>query len=77
MVRLVLAVHDDADTLQIQQDIDHVFLDAVDGGVFVQHALDTAVDDRAAAYRRQQDASQRIAERVTETALQRLDQSTF
>ena len=55
--RFVLAVHYDAHTLQVEQNIDDVFLDTVDGGVFMQHTLDTAVDDRATAHRRQQNPS--------------------
>jgi hypothetical protein len=53
----VLGMHDDTDALQIEQDIDYVFLHAVDGGVFMQHTLDAAIDDRAATHRRQQNPS--------------------
>ena len=42
-------------------------------GVFVQHAVDLDFDDRAAGDRRQQHATQRVAERVAEATLQRLD----
>ena len=73
--RFVLGVHDDADAFQVQQDIDNVFLHTVDGGVFVRYALDAAIDDRAAAYRRQQYPAQRVTERMTKTAFQRLDRN--
>ena len=59
--------------LEVQQDLDDVLLDALDAGVFVQHALDLGLGDRAAGHRRQQHAPQRVAERVAETALERLD----
>ena len=48
---LILGVHDNANAFQIEQDIDDVFLDTVERGVFVQHAFDAAIDDGAAAYR--------------------------
>ena len=69
----VLGVHDQANPFEVEQNVDNVFLNTVDGGVFVQHAFDTAVDDRATANRRQQDTTQRITEGMAKTAFQRLD----
>jgi hypothetical protein len=39
----------------------------------VQHALHLGLDDGAAGHRGQQDTAQRVAERVAEAALQRLE----
>ncbi len=38
--RHIAAVHADRNRLEIEEDVDHVLLDAFDGGVLVQHALD-------------------------------------
>ena len=59
--------------LQVQQDVDDVLLDAFDAGVLVQHAFDLGLDDGRAGHRREEHAPQRVAERVTEAALERLD----
>src|SRR5690606_14687296 len=69
---LVLAVHADRHVLEVQQDFDHVLLQSFEGGVFVQHAVDFNLDDRAAGNGRQQHAPQRVAERMAEATLQRL-----
>jgi hypothetical protein len=39
----------------------------------MQHAFDFGFDDGGAGHRREQNAAQSIAERVAETALERLD----
>ena len=70
---LVVAVHADGDVLEVQQNLDDVFLQAFERGVLVQHAVDFDFDDRAAGDRRQQHATQRVAERVAEATLHRLD----
>ena len=70
---LFARVHLDRDRLQVQQNVDDVLLHAFDARVLVQHALDLGLDDRGAGHRRKQHAPQRIAERVTEAALERLD----
>src|SRR5262249_44024097 len=59
--------------LQVEQDIDHVFLHAFDAGVLVQHAVDLDLGDGAAWHGRQQHPAQRVAERVAEATLERLD----
>ena len=69
----VAAVHADGDVLQVQQDFEHVLLQAFDRGVLVQHAVDLDFGDREARDRGQQHATQRIAEGMTVTALQRFD----
>ena len=51
----------------------HVFLQAFERGVLVQHAVDLDFGDGEAGNRRQQHATQRIAQRVAVAALQRLD----
>ena len=66
-------MHADRDRLEVQQDVDDVFLHALDAGVLVQHAVDLDLGDRRARHRRQQHAPQRVAERVAEAALERLD----
>ncbi len=70
---LVVAVHADGDVLEVQQNLDDVFLQAFERGVLVQHAVDFDLDDRAARNGRQQHAPQRVAERMAEAALERLD----
>jgi hypothetical protein len=58
--------------LEVQQDLDHVFLHTLDSRVLVQNAVDLDLGDRAAGHGRQQNATQGIAQRVAETTLQRL-----
>ena len=70
---LVAAVHADGDVLEVQQNLDDVFLQAFERGVLVQHAVDLDFGDRAAGNRRQQHAAQRVAQRMAETAFQRFD----
>ena len=68
----ILIVQNDSDTFQVQQDIDDIFLHAFHGAVFVQHTIDLHFGDRTSRHGRQQNASQRIAQRMSETTLQRL-----
>ena len=58
--------------LQVQQDVDDVFLHAVERRVLVQHAGDLHLGRRVAGHRRQQHAAKRVAERVAVAALERL-----
>ena len=53
--------------------LDNVFLHAVERRILVQHAGDLDLGGSVAGHRRQQHAPQRIAERVAEAALERLD----
>ncbi len=62
-----------ATSLRFKKNLDDVFLQAFERRVLVQHAVDFDFDDRAARNRRQQHATQRVAERVAEAALHRLD----
>src|SRR6185437_14691468 len=68
---VLLGRHDE--TLEVQDDVGDVFLDAGDGGEFVQHTVDANAGDRCAGNRRQQRTPKRIAKGVTESGLQRLD----
>ncbi len=72
-LRLLAGVQARRDLLEVQQDVDHVFLDAFDAGVLVEHAFDLGLGDRAAGHRGQEHATQRVAERMAEAALERLD----
>jgi hypothetical protein len=66
------AVELDRQALEIQQDVDHVFLHAVDGGVFVHDAGDADLRRRIALHGRQQDAAQGITQGVAIATLERL-----
>ncbi len=69
----IARMHADRDRLEIQQDVDDVFLHALDGGVFVQHAFDLDLGDGCARQRGQQHAPQRVAQGVTKTPFERFD----
>jgi hypothetical protein len=69
-ISLIAAVHLDRDGFQIQKNVDDIFLHAFDTRVFVQHTFDLGLDDRGARHRRQQNAPQRIAERMPEPSLE-------
>jgi hypothetical protein len=69
----IAGVHADRDILEVEQHLEHVFLQAFDRGVFVQHAVDLDFGDREAGDRGQQHAAQRVAEGVAVAAFQRLD----
>ena len=82
LARALLAqVHDDGlvvlgaddELLEVQDDVGDVFLDARDGRELVQHAVDADAGDGRARDGRQQGAAQRVAERVAEAGLERLD----
>ena len=65
-------LHLDGDRLHVEDDIRHVLADARDGRKLVQHAVDMDRRYCGALERRQQNATQGVAERRTETALKRL-----
>ena len=73
---LVAVVQLEHDALQVQQDVDHVFVDAVDRRVLVHHAGDLRLGRRVPDHRRQQHAAQRVAERVAVAALERFQRDT-
>ncbi|MDT4814100.1 hypothetical protein FQZ97_471000 [compost metagenome] len=58
--------------LQVQQDVDDIFANARDGRVFVHHARHLHFGRRVAGHRRQQDAAQGVAQRMTVATLERL-----
>jgi hypothetical protein len=66
-------MHADGNALEIQQDVDDILLHSLDAGVLVQHAVDLDFGHCATRHRRQQHASQCVAERVAEASLERLD----
>ena len=70
---LVAVVQAKDHALEVEHDVDDVFLNAVDRRVFVQHAGNRDLGGRVADHRRQQHAAQRIAERVAVAALERLE----
>ena len=61
------------DALEVEQDVDDIFLHAFNAGVFVQHAFDLHFGDRGAGHGRKQHTPQGIAERHTITTLKRAD----
>jgi ABC-type Mn2+/Zn2+ transport system ATPase subunit len=69
---VVAVVQLEHDALEVQQDVDHVLLHAVEGGVLVQHAGDLDFRGRVAGHRRQEHAAQRVTQRVPVAALERL-----
>ena len=72
-LRAVARVHAQRHGLQVEEDVDHVLLHALDAGVLVQHAVDLDLGDGGSRHGRQQHAAQRVAERVAEATLERLD----
>ena len=60
------------DAFQVQQNVNHVLLDAINGGVFVQYAEDLDLRRGVARHRGQQRATQRIAKRMAVATLERL-----
>jgi hypothetical protein len=69
----VAGVHADGHVLEVQQDFEHVLLQAFDRGVLMQHAVDLDFRDGEARDGRQQHATQGIAQRMPVTPLQRFD----
>src|SRR5690606_8464304 len=70
---LVTAVQADGDVLEVQQDVQDILLQTLDRRVLVQHAVDLGFHDGGTGNGRQQHAAKRVAERVTESALERLN----
>src|SRR5690606_14140106 len=63
----------DAQLLDVQDELDHVLLDAGDRGELVQYAVNLDAGDRRTRNRAEQGTPQRVAERVTEARLERLN----
>src|SRR6185437_4530432 len=70
--RLVVLRGDDK-LLQVQDDVGDILLDPGNRGELVQHTLDADRGDRRPRNRGQQRAPERVADRVAETRLERLD----
>ena len=68
-----VGVHAADDALEVEHDVGHVLLDAVDRRELVRDALDAHARDGRAGERGEQHAAQRVAERVAEAAVERLD----
>src|SRR3954452_24799661 len=70
--RLVVLGGDD-EILEVQDHLGDVLLDPVDRGELVEHAIDPDAGDRGTGDRGQQGTTKRVAERVAEAGLERLD----
>ena len=68
-----LAVQDADELLQVEDDVGDVLADARQRRELVRDALDLHRGDGGALERREQHAAQRVAERVAEAAIERLD----
>src|SRR3712207_5727925 len=66
-------VHAADDALEVEDDVGHVLLDALDRRELVRDALDPDARHRRPGQRREQHAAQRVAERVAEAAIEGLD----
>ncbi len=71
--RAVTRMHAQRDLLEVEQDVDDIFLHTLDARVLMQHAVDLDFRDRTAGHGGKQYATQRVAERVAEAPLERLD----
>src|SRR5262245_51029312 len=69
----LLEVGADHELLEVQDDVGDVLSDLGDRGELVQHPVDPDRRDRRPGDRRQQRATERVADRVAEARLQRLD----
>ncbi len=72
----VAGVHADGHRFEIQQNVDDVLLDTLDGGVLVQHAFDFDFRDGRPRQGGQQHAPQGVPQRVTKAAFKRFDHDT-
>ena len=67
----VARVHANGHGLEVQQDVNDILLHTLDAGVLMEHAFDLDFRDGRAGHRRQQHATQGIAQRVSETRARR------
>jgi hypothetical protein len=67
-----VALHLHGHRLDVEHDVDHVLADAGNRRELMQHVVDLDRRDGRTLQRGEQHAAQRIAERETETALERL-----
>ena len=70
--RILAVVQLQHHSLEVEQDIDHVLLHALDRRVFVQDAGDLHLGRGEAGHRRKQNAAQRVTERMAVATLERL-----
>ena len=68
----LVAVQLDGDLLQVQDDVGRILHDPRNRRELVEHVVDLDARDRGALDRRQEHATQRVADRGPETALERL-----
>jgi len=68
--RFILAGEYQGDTLEVEENFDNVFLHTLDGTVLVLNIVDFHLGNSTARHRRQQDATQGVAQGVTKTAFQ-------
>ena len=68
----IAVVHFEHNAFEVQQDVDHIFLHAIDRRVLVHNASDGDFSHCIANHRRQQNATQSIAQRVAIATLKRL-----
>src|SRR5690606_35848895 len=71
-----LSVHAQGQLLDVQNDVDDILANAFQRRELVNNAVDLNGRDRRALKRRQQNATKRVAERHTETALERFGDQT-
>src|SRR5690554_712451 len=71
--RLVAAVHLDRHVLEVQEDLDDIFLDAFDRAVLVIDAADLGFHHGTAGHGREQDTTQCVAQGVAEATLEGLE----
>ena len=71
-VRALAVVHKNRYTLEVEEDIDDIFLYPFQGGVLMQYAVDRGFRNGTTDHGRKQNTTQRITQGVTEATLQRL-----
>ncbi|MCY1515002.1 hypothetical protein D9M68_495750 [compost metagenome] len=69
----VTAVQLDSQAFEVQEDLDDIFLNTLDGAVLMEYAVDFGLDYCTARHGGQQDATQRVAQGMAETTLERLE----
>src|SRR5690554_1068718 len=69
----VAAVQLDGQALEVQEDLDDIFLNTFDGAVLVEYAIDLGLYHCTARHGGQQDATQRVAQGMAKATLERLE----
>jgi len=65
----VLIVQNDRNTLEVEEDIDDIFLNTFNGAVLMKHTFYLHFSNRTPRHRGEQDPAQRVAEGMSETTL--------